>query len=83
MADCLPRFLKPLVSSLRSSIREQRKATGQFETKQLRRGTMGFAPVSFRVMMFEIFLLYSIGSSRSFSQRYTVTLVSTQSTLQK
>lgn len=36
------------------------KEKQQFETKQLRKGMMGFAPVRFRVMMFEIFLLIAL-----------------------
>ena len=42
---------------------QQRKA----KRNSLRGGRWDFAPVSFRVMMFEIFLLYSVGSSRSLS----------------
>lgn len=56
---------------------QQRKA----KRNNLEGGRWDFAPVSFRVMMFEIFLLYSVGSSRSLSLRFTVTLVSTQTTL--
>lgn len=36
------------------------KEKWQFETKHLRKGMMGFAPVRFRVMMFEIFLLIAL-----------------------
>lgn len=64
MADCLLHFSVAIVVFSRFALhknKEKRQNRTVFKTKQLRIGDdVGFAPVSFRVMMFEIFLFVAL-----------------------